>query len=191
EKRMNDLQREQRFLVEEMQRSIDHREIIRTKGQAIQNATKKNGRGATRLDVDKESARMFKELNEKREEAQLKERLIRESLVEIEKKSKEIETIQREVENLDEQVTELQAQLLSAQKECDRLEDEKRIKNTTLQRLRDAENGAYNLAVSPEELNEEVTHLEEKRKMLVEIIDDLTNRYPELEEELSDILSAL
>ncbi|PWU87815.1 Coiled-coil domain-containing protein 40 [Trypanosoma cruzi] len=191
EKRMNDLQREQRFLVEEMQRSIDHREIIRTKGQAIQNATKKNGRGATRLDVDKESARMFKELNEKREEAQLKERLIRESLVEIEKKTNEIETIQREVENLDEQVTELQAQLLSAQKECDRLEDEKRIKNTTLQRLRDAENGAYNLAVSPEELNEEVTHLEEKRRTLVEIIDDLTNRYPELEEELSDILSAL
>ncbi|RNF16326.1 hypothetical protein TcG_06469 [Trypanosoma cruzi] len=191
EKRMNDLQREQRFLVEEMQRSIDHREIIRTKGQAIQNATKKNGRGATRLDVDKESARMFKELNEKREEAQLKERLIRESLVEIEKKTNEIETIQREVENLDEQVAELQAQLLSAQKECDRLEDEKRIKNTTLQRLRDAENGAYNLAVSPEELNEEVTHLEEKRRTLVEIIDDLTNRYPELEEELSDILSAL
>ncbi|KAF8291126.1 Coiled-coil domain-containing protein 40-like [Trypanosoma cruzi] len=191
EKRMNDLQREQRFLVEEMQRSIDHREIIRTKGQAIQNSTKKNGRGATRLDVDKESARMFKELNEKREEAQLKERLIRESLVEIEKKTNEIETIQREVENLDEQVTELQAQLLSAQKECDRLEDEKRIKNTTLQRLRDAENGAYNLAVSPEELNEEVTHLEEKRRTLVEIIDDLTNRYPQLEEELSDILSAL
>ncbi|EKF32535.1 hypothetical protein MOQ_003609 [Trypanosoma cruzi marinkellei] len=191
EKRMNDLQREQRFLIEEMQRSIDHREIIRTKGQAIQNATKKNKRGATRLDVDKESARMFKELNEKREEAQLKERLIRESLVEIEKKTNEIEAIQREVENLDEQVTELQAQLLSAQKECDRLEDEKRIKNTTLQRLRDAENGAYNLAVSPEELSEEVTHTEEKRRTLVEIIDDLTNRYPELAEDLSDILSAL
>ncbi|RNF03523.1 uncharacterized protein Tco025E_08166 [Trypanosoma conorhini] len=191
EKRMNDLQREQRFLIEEMQRSIDHREIIRTKGQAIQTATKKNKRGATRLDVDKESTRMFRELNEKRQEAQLKERLIRESLAAIEKKTNEIETTQREVENLDEQITELQAQLTATQKESDHLEDEKRIKNTTLQLLRDAERGAYRLSVSPEELNNGVTQLEEKRQTLMEIIEDLTSRYPELAEDLSGVASTL
>ncbi|ESL10458.1 hypothetical protein TRSC58_01809 [Trypanosoma rangeli SC58] len=190
-KRMNELQREQRFLIDEMQRSIDHREIIRTKGQAIQTATKKNKRGATRLDVDKESTRMFRELNEKRQEAQLKEKLIRDSLAAIEKKTNEVETTQREVENLDEQIAELQAQLTSTQKESDQLEDEKRIKNTTLQRLRDAEKGAYKLSVSPEELNKEVTQLEEKRQALMEIMEDLTNRYPELAEDLSDIVSTL
>ncbi|ORC90513.1 uncharacterized protein TM35_000083110 [Trypanosoma theileri] len=191
EKRMNELQREQRFLIEEMQKSIDHREIIRTKGQAIQTATKKNKRGATRMDVDKESARMFKELNEKRQEAQLKEKVIKECIASIEKATSEAETARREVETLDEQIADLQAQLMTAQKECDRLEDEKKVKSTSLQRLRDAEKGNYKLSLTPEKVNEELTRLEEKKKTMMEILEDLKNRFPDLSEDLSGIASAL
>ncbi|KEG15290.1 hypothetical protein DQ04_00121220 [Trypanosoma grayi] len=191
EKRMNELQREQRFLIEEMQKSIDHREIIRTKGQAIQEATKKNKRGATRMDMDKESARMFKELNEKRQEAQLKERLIKDTLAAIEKVTTEAETTQRETENLDEQIAELESQLMVAQKERDHLEDEKRVKNMTLQRLRDAEKGTYTSSASPEEVTEGVARLDEKKQALMEIVEDLTNRYPDLAEDLAGIALTL
>lgn len=191
EKRINELQREQRFLVEEMQKLVDHRETIRTKGQAIQNAAKKNNRGATRLDVDKESTRMFKELNARKQEAQLKERLIKENLAAIEKATNEVEVTQREVENLDEQIADLQSELLVVQRECDRLEDEKKMKHTTLQRLRDAGKGAYRLLINPEETTAEATRLDEKKQTLVEILNELSTRYPDLAEDFSGLASNL
>ncbi|EAN78506.1 BRE1 E3 ubiquitin ligase, putative [Trypanosoma equiperdum] len=191
EQRVSHLQREQRFLIEEMQKSIDHREIIRAKGQAIQEAAKVNKRGVTRMDIEKESSRMFKELNEKRQEAQLKERQIKERLASIEKTTAEAESVQREIDTLDEQISELRSQLVVAQKEHDRLEDERRAKNSSLQRIRDAEKGTYKSALELKHTAAEASRLNEKRRAFAEILGELTDKYPELADDLSDIASSL
>nr|CCC52047.1 conserved hypothetical protein [Trypanosoma vivax Y486] len=191
EQRVSQLQREQRLLIEEMQKSVDHREIIRTKGQAIQKAVSANKRGVTRMDLEKESARMFKELNEKRQEAQLKEKQIKERLAAIDKTTNEAESIRQEVEGIDQQIAELQFQLTTAKKEHDRLEEERITKNLSLQRLRDGEKGSYKLSVDQEQVPVEAAKLEEKKVMLAQILEELVSHYPDLSDELSDVISTL
>nr|CCC94169.1 conserved hypothetical protein [Trypanosoma congolense IL3000] len=191
EQRVTQLQREQRLLIEEMQKSIDHREIIRTKGQAIQESTKVNRKGVTRMDIEKESSRVFKELNERKQEAQLKERQIKERLASIEKTTNEAESVRREIDALEEQISELRSQLMIAQKERDRLEDERRAKNSSLQRIRDAEKNAYQMYVAPEQTMVELNHLHEKQGAFAEILRELSERYPELSDDLSFIGSTV
>lgn len=191
EQRMAQLQREQKFLVEEMQKLIDHREVIRTKGKAVQVAAKKNGNGITRLSVEKENMRLFKELNAKRQESRKKEALIKESLADMERTAKDVDRTQREIQTLDEQIEALQGQIAMAEKERHRAEDERRLRQNNLQRLRDSEKGSYRLSCYPEESDAEAARLDEGRRALVGVMQELSGQHPELEAQLQDLMSSV
>ncbi|EPY39201.1 hypothetical protein AGDE_04727 [Angomonas deanei] len=189
EQRMAQLQREQKFLIEEMQKLIDHRDTIRTKGKAVQQATEKNKSGTTRLTVEKDNARLFKELNAKRQEAQAKERAAKEALVDVGRIASEVETAQREIEGLDETIDSLQAQLDAAKKMREQSEDEKQLKQNSLQRFREAEKGTYKLSCYPEEAQAESQHLEEGRRTIVNVMEELAQQFPELSQELQNLMT--
>lgn len=188
EQRMTQLQREQKFLIEEMQKLIDHRETIRTKGMAIQNATHLNKRGTTRLQVDKENARLFKDLNARRQEAQAKERQVKESLAEVERTATDLDRAQREIEDMDTQLENLQAELAVIHKQRERADDEKRIKQNSLQRMRDGEKGSYKLACYPQDAPGEVARLEDGRRAVVGIMEQLASEFPDLADELQELM---
>lgn len=191
EQRMSQLQREQSFLIEEMKKLVDHRDIIRTKGKVIQNAAQSGKLGTTRLSVEKENDRLFKELNAKRQEAQNKEKLIKDSLVDVDRTATEVDRTQKEIESLDSQLESLQSQLLMIQKERERAEDEKKLKQNSLQRLRDGEKGSYKLTCYPEDAETETTRLNEGRRTVVSIMEELSNQFPDLSIELQDLMSVV
>lgn len=188
EQRMAQLQREQKFLIEEMQKLIDHREIIRTKGKAIEASTQKSKQGTTRHAVDRENTRLFKELTAKRKEAQEKDRVIKDSLAQVERAAVEVDQTQNEIETLDAQIEQLQGQLEAVRKERERAQDEKRLKQTSLQRLRDGEKGSYKLSCYPEELEVEATRVETGRQAVLSIVSELAEQFPDLAPELRDLL---
>jgi coiled-coil domain-containing protein 40 len=189
EQRMTQLQREQKFLIEEMQKLIDHRDVIRTKGKAVNVATQKNKTGATRLAVEKENARLFKELNAKRQESRKKEKRIKESLAEMEQTAAEVDRTQHDIKQLDEQIEDLQGQIAAAQKERERAEDEKRLRQSNLQRLKEGEAGTYRLSCYPEESATESTRLEEGRRAVVNIMQALSEQFPDLAPSLQDLMT--
>ncbi|EPY23650.1 coiled-coil domain-containing protein 40 [Strigomonas culicis] len=189
EQRMAQLQREQKFLIEEMQKLIDHRDIIRTKGQAVQQSSHNNKSGATRLHVEKENARLFKELSNKRQEAQAKERSVKEVLADVEKTASEVDKVQHEIEGLDETIENLQQQLEAARRARDHTEDEKQLRQASLQRLREAEKGTYKLTCYPEEAETEQARLEEGRRTVVNVMEELAQQFPELDSELQELMT--
>ncbi|TPP55627.1 BRE1 E3 ubiquitin ligase family protein [Leishmania donovani] len=191
EQRMSQLQREQKFLIEEMQKMIDHRDIIRTKGKAIQIASQKNKNGVTRLAVEKENMRLFKELNAKRQESRRKEKLVKESMAEMDRIAADVDRTQHEIQNLDAQIEDLQGQIAAAKKERNRAEDEKRLRQNNLQRLRDAEVGAYRLMCYPEEAATEAARLDEGRRAVVNIMEELSAQFPDLAPSLQDLMTSV
>ncbi|KPA76749.1 hypothetical protein ABB37_07576 [Leptomonas pyrrhocoris] len=191
EQRMAQLQREQKFLIEEMQKLIDHRDVIRTKGKAMSVAMQKNKRGATRLAVEKENTRLFKELNAKRQESRKKEKLIKESLSEMERTAAEVDRTQHDIQQLEGQIEDLQAQIAAAQKERERAEDEKRLRQSNLQHLKEGETGTYRLSCYPEESATETARLEEGRRAVVNIIQELAEQFPDLAPSLQDLTTSI
>ncbi|KAG5495021.1 hypothetical protein JKF63_02073 [Porcisia hertigi] len=191
EQRMSKLQREQKFLIEEMQKMIDHREIIRTKGKAIQMASEKNKHGPTRLAVEKENTRLFKELNAKRQESRKKEKLIKESMAEMDRTAANVDRTQHEIRDLEAQIEDLQGQIIAAKRERDRAEDEKRLRQNNFQRLRDGEAGTYRLSCYPEESATEAARLDEGRQAMVGIMEELSERFPSLASSFQDLMRSV
>ncbi|CCW63074.1 unnamed protein product [Phytomonas sp. EM1] len=191
EERLAQLQREQKFLIGEMQKLIDHREVIRMKGKAVLNATHSQKRGATRLGVEKENAQLFKELNGKRQESQAKEKLVKETLAEMEKTVTEVDQTKRENEELNGQIEAYRRQLASIRKEKGHIDDEKRLKQNTYQRLREAERGSYKLTCYPEDTEAEESRLEEGRQNTIRIMEELSDQFPELTSELQDLMGCV
>lgn len=191
EQRMTQLQREQKFLIEEMQKMIDHRDVIRTKGKAIQIASQKNKHGATRIAVEKENTRLFKELSAKRQESRKKEKLIKDSMAEMDRTAADVDRTQHEIESLDAQIEDLQAQIAAAQRERERAEDEKRLRQNNLQRLREGEAGTYRLSCYPEESETEATRLDEGRRAVANIMEELSAQFPDLAPSLHDLMTSI
>ncbi|KAK7194746.1 BRE1 E3 ubiquitin ligase [Novymonas esmeraldas] len=191
EQRMSQLQREQKFLIEEMQKMIDHRDVIRTKGKAIQIASHKNKTGATRLAVEKENTRLFKELNAKRLESRRKDKLIKESMAEVDRTAADVDRTQHEIQSLDAQIEDLHGQIAAAQKERERAEDERRLRQNNLQRLRDGEAGTYRLSCYPEESATEAARLDEGRRAVVGIMEELSAQFPDLAPSLQDLMATI
>lgn len=188
EQRVVQLEREQKFLIEEMTRLVDRREIIRAKGKASEG---NNKRGISRNKVAKENARLFKELSSKREESQAKERSIKNSLAEVERTAEEVERTQHDIAQIEEQLEALRNQIASANKEREREEDEKRLKQNTLQRLREGENGTYKLSCYPADADNETERLENGRRTAVTIIEELANQFPDLSDDLQQLLTTV
>lgn len=191
EQRLANLQREQKQKVEEMQKLVDHRDVLRTKGQAIQNATKGGQRGVTKATVNKDNARLVSELETKKADAQAKERQIKDCLNNTEKTAQETEKLGEEIEGISMAINELQHQLDIQNQERVRTTEEKARKQRTLQRLRDAEKGLYKLSSSPESINEEKKKFDTRKRTLVVVMQELVQRYPQLNDEIQDLMAAL
>eukprot|EP00796_Vickermania_ingenoplastis_P012861 gene12861-8742_t len=188
EQRVAQLEREHKFLKEEMVRLVERRDIIRAKGKSAEG---NNKRGISRNQLEKENARLFKELAAKREESQAKERAIKENLAEVERTAQEVDRTQNEIANIDVQLEALKNQLNSANKERARAEDEKRLKQNSLQRLREGESGTYKLSCYPEDAANETERLENGRRTAINIIEELANQFPDLSGELQELMTTV
>lgn len=188
EQRVGQLEREQKFLIEEMTRLVDRREIIRSKGKSAEG---NNKRGISRNKLEKENARLFKELTAKREESQAKEKAVRDNLAEVERTAQEVERTQSEISNIEVQLESLKNQLTAADNERSRADDEKRLKQNSLQRLREGENGTYKLSCYPEDAANEKERLENGRKTAINIIEELANQFPDLSNELQELMTSV
>jgi chromosome segregation ATPase len=191
EQRLGNLEREQRRKVEELQKLIEHRDVLRTKGQAIQNATKNGQRGITKATVNKDNARLVSELNEKKSDAQQKDKQIKECLSNTDKTGADVERVLQEMDSLQSQLDNLQQQLDIQNQSRSRINEEKTRKQRSLQRFRDAEKGLYKLSTNPESVSQTQADLESKKRALVVVMQELGEQYPQLRAELDDVSSAL
>lgn len=190
EQRLANLQREQRRKVEEMQRLIDHRDVLRTKGTAIQEASKSGHKGATKATVSKENSRLATDLAQKKNEAQTKERQIKECLANAERTAVETEQIQQETRELEAALAQVQEQIDVKRQEFERAQQEKTRKVRTMNRLRDADEGNYKLQSEPEAVQEDREALEAKQRALLVVIQDLSSQFPQLGPSLQDLASS-
>jgi chromosome segregation ATPase len=191
EQRLANLQREQRRKVEEMQKLIEHRDVLRTKGQAIQAASKNGQKGVTKATVNKENTRLVQELNEKQQEAQLKDHQIRECLQNTERTASEVDNVVQETARLRHELGVVQQNIDIKSQERNRAADEKARKQRTLQRFRDAEKGLYKLATFPEEIARERQALELKQRAIALCVQEVITQFPHLAAELGQVTSAL
>lgn len=191
EQRLANLQREQRRKIEEMQKLVDHRDVLRTKGQAVQNATKAGQKGVTKATVNKDNSRLASELESKKSDAQSKDKQIKECLANTEKTAQEVEAVMQEIEAVQAQVGEIQHMLDVQNQERTRTAEEKARKQRTLQRFRDAEKGLYKLTTTPETVAEEQQKLDTKKRTLMVVMQELVEQYPQVNDELQDLMSAI
>lgn len=188
EQRVVQLEREQKFLIEEMTRLVDRRDIIRSKGKSAEG---NNKRGVSRNKVAKENARLFRELTAKREESQAKEKSIKKNLAEVERTAEEVKFIQAEIGNLEEQLESLRQQINDGSKDRERAEGEKRLKQNTLQRLREGESGTYKLSCYPKDADDEAERLRNGQRIAIQIIEELVNQFPSLSDELQELITTV
>lgn len=139
EQRLGNLQREQKRKIEEMQKLVEHRDVLRTKGQAIQMATKNGQKGVTKVTVAKDNSRLASELNGNKQEAQNKEKQIKDCLSNTESTALEVEKVLQETEDTRRELGELQHRIDIQTQERNRTLEEKSRKQRSLQRFRDAE----------------------------------------------------
>lgn len=188
EQRVIQFEREQKFLIGEMTRLVDRREVIRSKGKSAEGNSK---RGVSRNKLARENARLFRELTTKREESQAREKNIKENLAEVERTGEEVNRIQSENANLERQLEALRQQINGGSKERERAEGEKRLKQNTLQRLREGENGTYKLSCYPKDVDDEVERLRNGQRTAIQIIEELGNQFPVLSEELQELITTV
>jgi chromosome segregation ATPase len=191
EQRLGNLQREQKRKVEEMQKLIDHRDVLRTKGMAIQAASKTAQKGATKVTVNKENTRLATELDTRKSEAQTKEQQIRESLMSTEQTAAEIERVVQQTEEVREQLAQVQQSIDLRNLERERIQEEKARKDRTLQHLRDAKDGRYKLTTGPEELEQQRHAIDGKKRALLAAMQELRSTYPDMAPELQDLMDAV
>lgn len=191
EQRLGNIQREQKHKIESMQKLIEHRDVLRTKGQAIQAATKNDQKGVTKATVGKDNARLAAELNQKKQEAQEKERQIKASLANTEQAANDVERAAADIQKAQDDLANVERQIDLRNQERHLILDEKARKQRTLQRIRDAQNGHYKLSLAPEEAEQEKRDLENKKRALVVVIEQLSNQYPDMRSELEQIVKSI
>eukprot|EP00760_Papus_ankaliazontas_P029424 PhM_4_TR4241/c0_g1_i1/m.15111 len=191
EQRLHNLKREQKRKVEEMQKQIDHRDVLRTKGEAIQAATKGGQKGTTKATVVKENQRLNSELQSTKEEAVRKERQIKECLANTEKTALEVERVQGEIGSLQEQCEALKAGMDLLMQERQIAEDTKQRKLRALHRFQDAERGHYQLVTQPDAVEQHEQHLSSQKRALKNVVQELLSVYPNLSRRLGDVLEVL
>lgn len=191
EQRLSNLQREQRRKIEDMQKLVEHRDVLRTKGQAVQNATKSGQKGVTKATVNKDNTRLAMDLEAKKSDAQSKDKQIKECLANTEKTAAEVEAVLQEIETIHSNIRDVQHSLDVQSQERSRTTEEKARKQRTLQRFRDAEKGLYKLSSTPETIAEEQRKIDDKRRAMFVIMQELAEQYPQLNDEVQDILHSL
>jgi chromosome segregation ATPase len=192
EQRLGNLQREQRRKVEEMQKLIDHRDVLRTKGQAVQAAsTTGQQKGVTKVTVNKENHRVAQELTAKKTEAQTKEAQIKDCVANTERTALEVERVISETDNAAAELGQVQQAIDVKTQERGRVTEEKARKQRTLNRYRDAEKGMYKLEADPDQMEQQRAAIDDKKRGLVVVLQEMASTFPQLGAELQDLQSAL
>ena len=107
----------------------------------------------------------------------------------MERTAAEVDRTQRDIQQLDQQIEDLQGQIAVGQKERERAEEAKRLRQSNLQRLKEGEGGTYRLSCYPEESATETARLEEGRRAVVNIMQELSQQFPDLAPSLQDLMT--
>ena len=110
EQRLHNLKKEQKRKVEDMEKQVDHRDVLRTKGQAVQASTGSGQRQKTKATLQKENQRLVSELKAKKGEAQKRDQQIKDCLANTEKTALEIEQVVAEISDLQGKIENMQVQ---------------------------------------------------------------------------------
>uniref|UniRef100_A0A7S4GCK9 Coiled-coil domain-containing protein 40 n=1 Tax=Eutreptiella gymnastica TaxID=73025 RepID=A0A7S4GCK9_9EUGL len=108
EQRLANLKKEQKRKIEEMTKAIDHREVLRDKGKAIQANVKT---GVTKVQLQRDNARLSNELQKRKAEAQQKDKQIKACLQNTENTISEVEKVKNENDRFKEQLNQLQREI--------------------------------------------------------------------------------
>ena len=147
EQRLHNLKKEQKRKIEEMEKQIDHRDVLRSKGQAAQASTATGTRNTTKAALRKENQRLANELKAMKSEAQKRDTQIKSSIANTEKTSLEIERVGNELSSLEKELSDVKLDSNSKSIERTKATDEKTRKQKTLQRLLDAQKRQYQVCV--------------------------------------------
>eukprot|EP00756_Hemistasia_phaeocysticola_P034682 Hpha_TRINITY_DN16537_c0_g10::TRINITY_DN16537_c0_g10_i1::g.136605::m.136605 len=193
EQRLHNLRKEQRRKIEEMEKQVDHRDVLRTKGQAVQAATASGQKGKTKATLQKENSRLVAELRARKAEAQKRDQQIKDCLANTERTSLEVEKAAAETEELKRQLADLQADINTRTLERSRALDEKTRKSRTLQRYLDAHKqpSLYQPEFTPEQVAVQQETLEDKKQDIARIVQELSVMFPQYGAQLQEIGSAL
>ena len=116
EQRLHNLKKEQKRKVEDMEKQVDHRDVLRTKGQAVQASTGSGQKQKTKAALQKENQRLVSELKAKKAEAQTRDQQIKDCLANTEKTALEIERVLTDIRDLEQKVD--TTQVLTNRKVC-------------------------------------------------------------------------
>jgi chromosome segregation ATPase len=190
EQRLAHLQREQRRRVEEMQKLIDHRDVLRTKGMAVQQAAlNSNQRTLTKATVSKENQRLAAELTAKKQEAQSKDQQIKDLLTQTERTAQAAEDMMRDADRLRAELEEAQQEVAASAATRDRMSELKARRQRALQRYRDAERGVYAVSARPDEVAERTAQVRQQQEALRAAVGEIVAQHPELGPELRAIIA--
>eukprot|EP00997_Jenningsia_sp_PLL12_P005408 NODE_2129_length_980_cov_105.329753_g1745_i0.p1 GENE.NODE_2129_length_980_cov_105.329753_g1745_i0~~NODE_2129_length_980_cov_105.329753_g1745_i0.p1 ORF type:complete len:284 (+),score=141.63 NODE_2129_length_980_cov_105.329753_g1745_i0:119-853(+) len=188
EQRLDNLKREQKRKIEEMTKAIDHRDVLRDKGKAVQ-ANAKNG--VTKAQLQRDNARLSSEVKKKKTEAQQKDKQIKACLQNTENTTAEVQNTLEENEGLVKQLTALQQEIHTQTLIRQKLWDEKTRRQRSHQRFRDAEKGQYKFGTKPENHEREIARVEERRQVLMAVVAELEQQCPQVSPDLQEIISVL
>mmetsp|Transcript_125350 Transcript_125350/g.217322 ORF Transcript_125350/g.217322 Transcript_125350/m.217322 type:complete len:902 (-) Transcript_125350:541-3246(-) len=188
EQRLHNLKKEQRRKIEEMTKAIDHREVLRDKGKAIQANIKT---GVTKVQLQRDNARLSNELKKRKGEALQKDKQIKACLQNTENTITEVEKIREENDQLSLSLNQYQRDIHLQTVIRSKMWDEKVRKQKTLQRYRDYEKGQYKYSVRPENYAREQAKEEDRRRVVMEIISQLADQCPNMHEDLREIAASL
>ncbi|KAJ9443386.1 Coiled-coil domain-containing protein 40-like protein [Diplonema papillatum] len=190
EQRLQNLKKEQKRKVEEMEKQIDHREVLRAKGQAVQAATGSGQRAKTKATLQKENQRLVTELKAKKIEAQKRDQQIKDCLNNTERTALEIEQLEAEVLNLNQNLDGLQTETNAKTLDRMKAQDERERKQRSLQTLLDAQKQPFR-PPPPEELQRRRALLEQQREHIHQSVSELRLMFPQQAAELMEIVSDL
>jgi|Transcript_3423 chromosome segregation ATPase len=188
EQRLANLKKEQKRKIEEMTKAIDHREVLRDKGKAIQANVKT---GVTKVQLQRDNARLSNELQKRKAEAQQKDKQIKACLQNTENTISEVEKVKNENDRFKEQLNQLQREIHVQTVLRSKVWDEKARKQKTHHRYRDVEKGQYKFSVRPDNYEREKGKVEERKRVILEIVGELVERCPNMQDDLRMIASSL
>eukprot|EP00755_Sulcionema_specki_P007788 Sspe_Gene.39153::Locus_18892_Transcript_1_1_Confidence_1.000_Length_2814::g.39153::m.39153 len=191
EQRLHNLQREQKRKIEEMEKQVDHREVLRTKGQAVQATTASGQHGKTKATLLKENQRLVTELKAKKTEAQKRDQQIKDCLANTEKTALEVERVTSETAELRQQLQELQTEINRKNLERAKTADDRARKQQALQMYLDAQKQKYRMKYPPETHRQRYDELEDTKSAVLQVVQEMQVLFPQFAEDLSDIVSDL
>eukprot|EP00667_Euglena_gracilis_P002731 EG_transcript_2736 len=188
EQRLATLKKEQKRKIEEMTKAIDHREVLRDKGKAVQANVKS---GTTKVQLQRENARLSNELKKRKEESLQKDQQIKACLQNTEVTIQETEKVRAEAETLKAELQRLQREIHLQTIIRSKVWDEKNRRQKSYQRYKDAEKGQYKFSVRPENYERERGKVEDRRQALLQVVRELEAQCPAMHADLQEIISGL